>query len=510
MQYYGTLGPSCGDEKILENMFRAGMTGIRLNLSHGDLDKSSHWLELLREAAMKAGIKGAPQILIDLQGPELRLGRNGITCELESGETVQLVSMGAAGQARRESIQQACDGAAGQVRGKTTQTDLEKEAEHRGAAKLCIPVPDMLLYHVEAGDRILVDDGKIELLVKAVSGGTVTAAATGAAVPANTVAVNTAGAQMDTTGTTGAAIPANTVAVNTAAAQMDTTGTIGAVAPANIVAVNTAAAQIDTAGTTGVAAAPAPETAANIVTANTTASNITESPSDTAVTGAAATGAAAPATAPTPAVLPVSVSAVVVRPGTLKPGKSLAVIGKELPMPTLTDSDRKNIGMAAEYGVTGVMLPFVRNREDLLTLRSALQAAGAEKVEIFAKIENMQGVHAIDELLPWCDQIVIARGDLGNAMPLWKLPGIQKRLAASCRAKKKPFMVVTQMLDSMHERAVPTRAEVLDIYNAVLDGAASVMLTGETAAGRYPVEAMEYLVRTGEEAVKDRACEADR
>ena len=406
MQYYGTLGPSCGDEKILENMFRAGMTGIRLNLSHGDLDKSSHWLELLREAAMKAGIKGASQILIDLQGPELRLGRNGITCELESGETVQLVSMGAAGQAcgesiQQKSIQQACAEAAGQMRGESIQTNLEKEAEseHRGAAKLCVPVPDMLLYHVEAGDRILVDDGKIELLVKKVSGG-----------------------------------------------------------PATVTA----------------------------------------------------TTAAAPATAPPPAALPVSVGAVVVRPGLLKPGKSLAVIGKELPMPTLTDSDRKNIGMAAEYGVTGVMLPFVRNREDLLTLRSALQAAGAEKVEIFAKIENMQGVHAIDELLPWCDQIVIARGDLGNAMPLWKLPGIQKRLAASCRAKKKPFMVVTQMLDSMHERAVPTRAEVLDIYNAVLDGAASVMLTGETAAGRYPVEAMEYLVRTGEEAVKDRACEADR
>ena len=499
MQYYGTLGPSCGDEKILENMFRAGMTGIRLNLSHGDLDKSSHWLELLREAAKKAGIKGAPQILIDLQGPELRLGRNGITCELESGETVQLGSMGAAGQVceesiQQKSIQQACDeaaeqmlgktpqqacdeaagqvqeeptqrardGAAGQVCGKNAQTDMEKEAEHRGAAKLCIPVPDMLLHYVEAGDRILVDDGKIELLVKKVSGRSAAAAA------------------------------------------------IGAAAPENVVTVNTAAAQMDTAVTIGAAAAPAPAAAANTVTANTTASNITESPSDTAVTGAGTTGAATPATASTPTVLPVSVSAVVVRPGVLKPGKSLAVIGKELPMPTLTDSDRKNIGMAAEYGVTGVMLPFVRNREDLLTLRSALQAAGAEKVEIFAKIENMQGVRAIDELLPWCDQIVIARGDLGNAMPLWKLPRIQKQLAASCRAKKKPFMVVTQMLDSMHERAVPTRAEVLDIYNAVLDGAASVMLTGETAAGRYPVEAMEYLVRTGEEAVKDRACKADR
>lgn len=500
MQYYGTLGPSCGDEKILENMFRAGMTGIRLNLSHGDLDKSSHWLELLREAAKKAGIKGAPQILIDLQGPELRLGRNGITCELESGETVQLVSMGAAGQVCEESIQQksiqqacdeaagqvqeeptqrardgaagqaqeeptqrTCDGAVGQVCGKTTQTDLEKEAEseHREATKLCIPVPDMLLYHVEAGDRILVDDGKIELLVKKVSGRSAAAAA-----------------------------------VNTVAALKDTEA-IGTAAPANTVALNTAAVQMNTAGT-GAVASPATTAVANTITASTTAANSTKSPSDTA------------AAAPPLAVLPVSVSAVVVRPGLLKPGKSLAIIGKELPMPTLTDSDRKNIGMAAEYGVTGVMLPFVRNREDLLTLRSALQAAGAEKVEIFAKIENMQGVHAIDELLPWCDQIVIARGDLGNAMPLWKLPGIQKQLAASCRAKKKPFMVVTQMLDSMHERAVPTRAEVLDIYNAVLDGAASVMLTGETAAGRYPVEAMEYLVRTGEEAVKDRACKADQ
>ena len=80
------------------------------------------------------------------------------------------------------------------------------------------------------------------------------------------------------------------------------------------------------------------------------------------------------------------------------------------------------------------------------------------------------------------------------------LPDVQKEIAAKCRAAGKPFMVVTQMLDSMHERAVPTRAEVLDIYNAALDGAASLMLTGETAAGKFPVESMEYLVKTGEEA----------
>ena len=95
--------------------------------------------------------------------------------------------------------------------------------------------------------------------------------------------------------------------------------------------------------------------------------------------------------------------------------------------------------------------------------------------------------------MPLVDEVVIARGDLGNAMPLWELP--------RCRAAGVPFMVVTQMLDSMHTRAVPTRAEVSDIYNAVLDGASSLMLTGETAAGQYPVQAMEYLVRTARTAM---------
>ena len=100
------------------------------------------------------------------------------------------------------------------------------------------------------------------------------------------------------------------------------------------------------------------------------------------------------------------------------------------------------------------------------------------------------------------DEVVIARGDLGNAMPLWELPRCQKQLSAVCRSAGVPFMVVTQMLDSMCSRAVPTRAEVSDIYNAVADGASSVMLTGETAAGQYPVEAMEYLVRTARTALE--------
>ena len=147
------------------------------------------------------------------------------------------------------------------------------------------------------------------------------------------------------------------------------------------------------------------------------------------------------------------------------------------------------------------MLPFVRSAEDIRTLRAALEDAHAGQIQIFAKIENLAGVRTLPEFLPLVDQVVIARGDLGNAMPLWELPRCQKQLASLCRASGVPFMVVTQMLDSMQTRAVPTRAEVSDIYNAVLDGAASLMLTGETAAGQYPVQAMEYLVKTAQTAL---------
>ena len=170
-------------------------------------------------------------------------------------------------------------------------------------------------------------------------------------------------------------------------------------------------------------------------------------------------------------------------------------------MPTLTAEDKENLAIAADCGVTGVMLPFVRGAEDIRNLRQALAEAGAPQLKILAKIENLAGVQALPDFLPLVDEVVIARGDLGNAMPLWELPRCQKQLSAACRAAGVPFMVVTQMLDSMHTRAVPTRAEVSDIYNAVLDGASSLMLTGETAAGQYPVQAMEYLVRTARTAM---------
>ena len=188
--------------------------------------------------------------------------------------------------------------------------------------------------------------------------------------------------------------------------------------------------------------------------------------------------------------------------------------GPELRIGTLPQPLVLEPGQSLRLGQGGVPCPaalvhaarpgqnLVRGAEDIRTLRRALEQAGAGQIRIFAKIESLAGVQALPEFLPLVDEVVIARGDLGNAMPLWELPRCQKQLSAVCRSAGVPFMVVTQMLDSMCSRAVPTRAEVSDIYNAVADGASSVMLTGETAAGQYPVEAMEYLVRTARTALE--------
>ena len=190
----------------------------------------------------------------------------------------------------------------------------------------------------------------------------------------------------------------------------------------------------------------------------------------------------------------------VVRGGILERRKSVALPHLSLRTPAMTDADRRHIRMAKEYGVTAIMQPFVRGKEDLIEVRRALNAADSSEIRLFAKIENADGIAHLDALIPYCDEIVIARGDLGNAVPLWQLPAVQKRIAAACRKANRDFTVVTQMLDSMMHRPVPTRAEISDIFNAVLDGASSVMVTGETAAGEYPVQTIRYLCKTVREA----------
>lgn len=200
----------------------------------------------------------------------------------------------------------------------------------------------------------------------------------------------------------------------------------------------------------------------------------------------------------------------VIRGGVLTSKKSIALPGCQVDSPTLTKQDLLNLSCAKEYGVTDVMLPFVRGREDLICLRNALDQYGCGNIRIFAKIENMAGIRHLEELLPYCDYIVIARGDLGNAIPLTKLPCAQDYIAEICRKNKKKFLVVTQMLNSMIQNPVPTRAEVSDIYQAVKQGASAVMLTGETAQGQYPAQAMKILWETGESAGKYIRCEAEK
>mgnify|MGYP002516194467 CR=1 FL=1 len=323
LQIYGTLGPACSGTETLARLFAAGMTGVRLNLSHVGLPGAAEQIEHLHAAARRRGI--VPQLLIDMQGPELRVGSLPEPLVLETGAEVHL-------------------GAGG------------------------VPLPPEVLPHLVPGQEVLLDDGKLLLRVRG-------------------------------------AFPGRALAR-------------------------------------------------------------------------------------------------VERGGVLQSRKSAALPGVDIRLPAMTDSDRANLRAARDYGVTGVMQPFVRSREDLETVRAALDEAGGQDIRLFAKIESREGVDKLEELLPAAGEIVIARGDLGNSGPLWELPGLQKRIAAACRRAGKPFMVVTQMLASMEQNPVPTRAEVSDIFNAVLDGASSVMLTGETAVGKYPVEAMEYLARTAREAEK--------
>lgn len=194
----------------------------------------------------------------------------------------------------------------------------------------------------------------------------------------------------------------------------------------------------------------------------------------------------------------------VTRGGTLTGHKSLTLEGVDLRRPALCEADLADLSQAAALGVNAVMQPFVRSADDLRVVRQTMAENGLADAELFAKVENQPGLDALPDWLALCDVVTIARGDLGSSLPLERLPAAQKHIAALCRSHRKPFLVVTQLLHSMIDHPSPTRAEVLDIYNAVLDGADCLMLTGETAQGRYPLESADWLIRVAQEAEKAR------
>ena len=166
----------------------------------------------------------------------------------------------------------------------------------------------------------------------------------------------------------------------------------------------------------------------------------------------------------------------------------------------LLKQDLLDLDAAAGQGVPAVMQPFVRSRHELEEVRAALARRGLEHLTIFAKIEDRRGWQSLPQWMDACDVVTVARGDLGSNLGLLHLPAAQKDIAARCRRAGKPFLVVTQLLHTMTERPTPTRAEVLDVYNAVLDGASALMLTGETARGRYPAQAVRWLLDIARQA----------
>lgn len=374
VKIYGTLGPACQDEKILVEMFSLGMTGMRLNLSHVTLAESGELIGKMKRAAESCGVK--PQLLIDLQGPELRTGAVAEPILLKNEEIVEICA--AADQKvveflekNREELTETAD------KKKNSESSLVQNRTSAQRMPARIELPDITIPYLIPGQEILLDDGKIHL-------------------------------------------------------------------------------------------------------------KVVENPENRKMGSGEKR----------------RYFAKVLWGGLLKSRKSAAFPGAKINSPTLTKADLENIRLAKEMGVTGVMQPFVRGQEDLECVKNALKEAGAEDVKLFAKIENLDGVRKLEELLPGADEIVIARGDLGNAVHLWDLPSVQREISQKCLVTGKPFMVVTQMLASMERNPVPTRAEVNDIFHAVLDGASSVMVTGETAAGDYPVEVIRYLVNTVRSAEK--------
>ena len=324
VKIYGTLGPACQDEKILTEMFALGMTGMRLNLSHVTLAESGELIGKMKWAAESCGVK--PQLLIDLQGPELRTGAVAEPILLKNEEIVEIC---AAADWKTENERNDRCGDMDLIRSATDQKDqkvvefLEKNSreeltetadkkknsesspvQNRTSAQRMsarIELPDITIPYLIPGQEILLDDGKIHLKVV--------------------------------------------------------------------------------------------ENSENIKPGSGEKRRY---------------------------------FAKVLWGGLLKSRKSAAFPGAKINSPTLTKADLENIRLAKEMGVTGVMQPFVRGREDLECVKNALQEAGAEDVKLFAKIENLDGVRKLEELLPGADEIVIARGDLGNAVHLWDLPSVQR------------------------------------------------------------------------------------
>ena len=344
-----TIGPACQDEAALEAMIKAGMNVARLNFSHGDHDYHRETIEMLRGVRDRLGVPLA--IMLDTKGPEIRLRDfEGGGADLEDGAAFTLTTRELTGSETIVSVSFA-------------------------------GLPSSL----KAGDRLLVDDGKIELRVRSVS-------------------------------------------------------------------------QTD-------------------------------------------------------------VACEVVHGGRVSNHKSVNMPGVHLDIPSLSGSDREDLLFGIEQSVDFVAASFIRSGEDVTEIRKFIDYNGGHDIRIISKIENTEGIENFDDILSLSDGIMVARGDMGVEVEYERLPGLQKRFIRKCYQTGKMVITATQMMESMIHNPSPTRAEITDVANAVFDGTSAVMLSGETAAGSYPVNAVKAMARIAAQAehdafemkvYRDLHCEVDR
>ena len=193
----------------------------------------------------------------------------------------------------------------------------------------------------------------------------------------------------------------------------------------------------------------------------------------------------------------------VLNSGVVKPRKSVNVPNVRINLPSVSEKDRKYIQFAAEHDLDFIAHSFVRTKEDVMAVQKILDQYNS-KIKIIAKIENQQGVDNIDEILEVAYGIMVARGDLAIEIPYEKIPGIQRMLINKCIEKRKPVIIATQMLHTMINNPRPTRAEVNDIASAIYSQADAVMLSGETANGKYPVEALKTMAKVVKEVERSK------
>ncbi len=187
------------------------------------------------------------------------------------------------------------------------------------------------------------------------------------------------------------------------------------------------------------------------------------------------------------------IKCIAINSGTLKNHKGVNVPNVKINLPAVTDKDISDIKFGIENEVDFIAVSFVRTADDVNTIRRILEENGGQNIDIISKIESQQGVDNIDEILRISDGIMVARGDLGVEVKTEEIPLIQKMLIRKCNLAGKAVITATQMLDSMMRNPRPTRAEVTDVANAILDGSSAIMLSGETAAGKYPVESVKMM-----------------